>query len=73
MAKETQNTYSFIDAENQDFVRFDDNHHPQYGKIVKIKANSHGEANSKMFESDLCDLTDWTNTGVKTWCWEDME
>jgi len=62
------NTFSFIDHGLQDFVRS-----LNTGKIIKIKATDHGHANHKMFENGLCDDTNWTNTGVKTWCWELME
>jgi hypothetical protein len=61
-------TFSFIDAQLQDFVRSDSDN-----KVVRIQAEDHGHANHIMFESDMCDRTNWTNTGVKTWCWEDME
>ena len=60
-------TFSFIDAELQDFVRSDKDN-----QVVKIQAEDHGHANHLMFEGDLCEQTNWTNTGVKTWCWEDM-
>lgn len=64
-------TFSFIDSGNQDFVRYE-THESKYG-IVKIEAEDHGHAQELMFETDLCEDTNWTNTGVKTWCWEDME
>ena len=60
-------TFSFIDYGNKDFVKYEG------GITVRVSAEDHGHAQSIMFEDGLCENTDWTNTGVKTWCWEDME
>ena len=65
-------TFSFIDCGEEEFVSWDDCQ-VGGGETVKIKAVDHADANHKFFESGLCDQTDWTNQGVKTWCWEDME
>jgi hypothetical protein len=66
--------FSFIDCENEDFVRYEtDSFQCGSGEIVYVQAEDHGHAQSIMFEDGLCERTDWTNTGVKTWCWEDME
>ena len=61
-------TYSFIDYENQDFVKYNN------GKIVKIKSSSR-ESVMEDFCSDgrIYGKTDWTNSGTVIWCWEDME
>lgn len=61
-------TFSFIDKDLKDFVRRDHDN-----EVLIIEADDHGHAQHLMFETSLCEQTNWTNTGVKTWCWEDME
>ena len=65
-------TFSFMDFTNQDFVKWDLGH-INSGKTVKINAEDHEHAQYKFIEQSLCEDTDWTNTGVRSWCWEDME
>ena len=65
-------TFSFIDCGAEEMVSWLDGNANE-DETVKIEAVNHGDANQKFFESGLCNETDWTNTGVKVWCWEDME
>ena len=60
-------TFSFIDKKLQDFIRYIDTN-----EIVKIKASNTASAADEMFAVARNGSTNWTNTGTRTWCWEDM-
>jgi len=61
-------TFSFLDCESQDLLR------DISGHIVRIKADDHAHAQYILIDEGLCDTcVNWTNTGTKAWCWEDME
>jgi hypothetical protein len=61
-------TYSFIDKELQDFIRYSDSN-----EVIKIQADNSSNAGYMMFMSVRSTETTWTNTGTSTWCWDDME
>ena len=61
-------TFSFLDCESQDLLKYHN------GNVVRIKAEDHAHAMYQLIDEGLVDdCENWTNTGIKTWCWEDME
>ena len=61
-------TFSFLDCESKDLLKYENGH------TVRIQAEDHADANYQLIELGLCDdCVNWTNTGTKAWCWEDME
>ncbi|WP_010603976.1 hypothetical protein [Pseudoalteromonas maricaloris] len=59
-------TFSFLDCESQDLIRVN-------GQIVRIKADDHHHAFDLFIDTIADNSENWTNTGTKAWCWEDME
>ena len=61
-------TFSFLDFESQDLLRY------LSGNVVRVEAEDHAHANHILIDESLCDdCVNWTNTGTKAWCWDDME
>ena len=57
--------YSFIDFGNRDFVRYIDN-----DEKVEVEANSVEDAENWLLKNGD-QLTDWTNSGVRYWNWNE--
>lgn len=57
-------TYSFIDFGNEDFLRYEN------GDVVKIEASCIEEAED-WFLKNGDQLTDWTNSGIRYWNWDE--
>jgi hypothetical protein len=57
--------YSFIDFGNRDFVKYDN------GDVVEIEASSFEEAEEWLLTHE--NETDWSNSGVRYWCWDEEE
>lgn len=58
-------TYSFIDSGNRDFVKDSE------GETIRKKFESKDHAESWILSNQH--KTDWSNTGVCFYCWEDEE
>ena len=68
MSEKILKTFSFLDFGSKDLLK------KKHGQIVKIKAEDHHHAFDIFIDQGVCDeCINWTNTGTKAWCWEEME
>ncbi|MAD76899.1 MAG: hypothetical protein CML20_19310 [Rheinheimera sp.] len=59
-------TFSFIDFGLKDFLR------DEFNEVIKINAeDNHHALDLFLAPGGVADKSDWTNKGLKSWCWED--